>query len=258
MIDLRNALQKTQSPFQQLPESRLKQKIRILLWRYGSAGIIHRKIHLLRRPLLITPGDNVILVGCSGNQTLREVSELVDSTGSVLIIEPDSDRRRKLNPDEVNAKVQIDSRAAWSSAERLHFGKQGGDAPSGRVLDSESNHVWKSDDYDKANPIEAAPLSTIADEYDFNPDYIELATNGTEPEVLTGATSLLSSAEVKICIKAHGLAAPHTLDRSHLSLEKLGEIGYEYVFSPIRPLPSKIWGAHPDGDIFAYHQDMDT
>lgn len=236
-----------------MAESPVKQKIRGILWRYFGSGIWRRDFHLPRMDLILSPGDDVVLVGCQRPSRITEIKRNIGDEGEILVFEIDPDNYERLVKSTPSLNnVTFDNRGVWFERGDRQLGLRNSLSTGYRVLDEGAGHQWDASDYDDTRQVEVETLDILLDEYGFVPDYIEILVNGTEPEVLQGARRTLEKDNLKLLLKTYGLGGSTVPNRVDELVTILEQYDFNYIFAPIRSRFRDIEPYDPDGDIFAW------
>lgn len=233
--------------FQYLPEE-TRERSRPIIWRRFGAPTSRLNFSIPRKPLLIDRSDEILQVGAVNHFIIDHYRTLVGRGGSIKIIEPDKRNYEKLaDYSEPFSNVSVHRLAIAPENGTVEFFTNSEDPSSGRVADDPDEHVTT---YDDAQTVEALSLDEICIEYSYNPDYIEVMTNGTERMIIESGQNLLSETSPKLLIKAYGAGTEEDSDLNKLK-NILWGCGFKVVSAPVRENPKRYW---PDGDIFAYKQ----
>jgi len=172
-------------PLHYIPSSNARNWLRARLW--AAFGAPRRLVpcRLPRRPLVFEPGDTAVIVGAVNPPLIHATVQHVTDRGRVLVFEPAAEARAAIKPAvDTYPNVTVDSRGVWPEDGTVELSSRPDYPGGGRVLDPSIEAELPSLPDPETLTIEVAPLDALLEEYDAQPDVIEVMTNGTEFDVL--------------------------------------------------------------------------
>lgn len=235
-------------PFSFLPNGRTKDKLRAFLFSYFSTPYLTDWLKLPRQELLIEKGDAVVMIGTSSASRVHLLADLVGPSGEVYIFEPSSINYLKVKRAAMEYDfIVVDDRGAWNEQGEKRMALSSLTNGGHRVTEEATE--LPHDMYNEEQVIQVDTLDNLLGEYSVSPDYLEVATAGTELQVLQGATETLSN-EMRLFVKSWGVAAHDIQDSKHDIESMLTRKGFNITTSRIREKQGTT--GIPDGDIFAW------
>ncbi|MFB6264021.1 MAG: FkbM family methyltransferase [Bradymonadaceae bacterium] len=238
------------NPLELVPEP-LRNRIR--------AGLVYARDRATRI-LIIERGDNVVICGTPQTMTLARASRTVGPEGNVLIAEPAPDNFQRLEESRRQLKfdnVQLVQCACWHSSSEvtLQLAERAGDNKVDVSGIKHDNDMIET--YDESVTVPAERPDRLAEEAGFSEvNYLEIAVNGAELEVLEGCDGIFeSSPSIRTYIKGHALDEETGEAINRAIADKLREVGLNAVVT--RGGREEAEGDDPDwetraGDVFGY------
>jgi FkbM family methyltransferase len=210
--------------------------------------------------LVIAEGDTAVMVGSPNPKRVHKFANLTGPDGSVLFIEPEPNNFNSLKDAGSNYDhVAIDRVGAWSESDKKELLLGDASNPGDHkipVKNIEHDNDYRPENYNESIEIQVAPLDNILKENNITPDFIEIAVNGAELEILKGATNTISSAKPMLFVKGH----PRNKDTEEPINKQIAEFlrkqGYKTIIGASKMQTvgeTKDWDER-SGDVFAWSE----
>lgn len=147
--------------------------------------------------LLIDKGDSAIMVGSPNPEQIHRFASLTGERGTVLFIEPHPDNAASLRTAASEYdNVTVIEKGVWSSKGTQELMLAHPNHPGDNKIpvdDIQHDNDYREENYNESIEIDVDTLDNIVGENDLQPDYIEIAVNGAELEVLHGLSNTLET-----------------------------------------------------------------
>lgn len=194
-------------------------------WYYGR-GRENANMALFAR--LVRMGDTVLEVGGHIGFITQYFSKLVGSDGKVIVFEPGTNNARYIEENiRPLANTTLVRAAASSKCGRATFFEDNVTGQNNSLLadfkGAESTAKWQGEKLERApHEVEVVTIDSYASENGLVPDFLKIDAEGSELEILKGATNVLS----------HARALMVEISRSQESvIALLGEAGFRRVIN---------------------------
>lgn len=187
------------------------------------------------RALFLDPGDTAVHIGTPNPWRARGLAELVGNDGKVVIFEPEENNYNQLlDVQSEYSNVNVDNRGVWSEETTQTLAVAEEDRPGDHKIPVdgiEHDNDYIDNAYVTETEVEVAPLDSLIDEYNIEPNYVEAGVNGAELEVLDGADRILSEFAPKVWLKGHARETDTKKPLNQRMKIRLETYGYNVVIT---------------------------
>lgn len=215
--------------------------------------------HNIPREFMINLGDNIVQVGTPQTETLERICRCIGKKGNAIIIEPDKKNISRLKSKLVeigNPNVTLVEKAAWNETgerEMLFSKKWAGNhrlVNKKITIDNDEIEIQETGGFEKRivqidtveNIVKANGMKHI--------DYIEIAVNGAEYEVLEGVNKMIPFTK-RLFVKGHAREVDSGQPIYHKIQQYLLDKSYIVNITKTSKSPSSEWGLR-EGDVYAW------
>lgn len=212
--------------FHYFPEGTVKNTIRRRAIRRAPA---------FRREGFINKGDDVVIVGTDKPETVHRAASAVKQTGKVIVFEADDrNYERIIDASDEYPHVEIRKQGVWSDRGTVEF-KIAPDSNSDDnkivVEEVEHDNDYRENAYIDTVTLSVDSLDNLLTDEGIQPDYIEIAVNGAELEVLRGASDVLERSKPRLWVKGHARQVDTKEPLNKTIVEFLEQKSYNTVIS---------------------------
>jgi FkbM family methyltransferase len=231
-----------------IPEGNLRN--RLISFIFNRKGFVPKE-------LMANKGDFVVQVGTPHTITISKLSKSVGKKGKVILIEPEENNVRKIEEYvKTNAlnNVIIVPKAAWSKKGQLKL------TVSTNASDHKINHdeiihdndFREDEKYISSQIVEVDTVDNIMQSVGLNRiDFIEIAVNGAELEVLQGMEEMIKNVN-RLFVKGHARFKKDNRPINKTIASFLRERGFNTIITkPTKSVAEDKWGKR-EGDVYAW------
>lgn len=208
--------------------------------------------------LLIDEGDSAIMVGSPNPEQVHRFASLTGAEGTVLFIEPHPDNAASLRTASSEYDyVTVIEKGVWSSKGTQELMLAHPNHPGDNkipVNGIQHDNDYRKENYNESIEIDVDTLDNIVEENHIQPDFIEIAVNGAELEVLRGLTNTLEAYLPRLFVKGHPREEGTGKPINTRIVDLLHEHGYQAVIgAATEPTvgDSEEW-TRRDGDVYGW------
>ncbi len=208
------------------------------------------------KELMINPGDVVLQVGCPTERTVSRLASVLGENGRLIIIEPYPATAqglqafvgecRKVNWPEISILNQ--AAGAEASFQELLVSKSMADHRlEGQSIAHDNDYLG----YVGSQVVEVVTLDDVAANASLDSlDYVEIAVNGAEVDVLAGGRETLRRTQ-RIFVKAHARQRDSGEPIRAEIVEILADLGFRTTETRSSRAVDPGWGAR-QGDVYGW------
>ncbi len=210
------------------------------------------------RELLVRPGNCVVQVGTPSTSTMHRLVKSVGQRGRVYVIEPAQNNVERLSEyrDEHRLRnVEIIPKAAWDKPGTHRFLVSARDddhrLENEAILhDNDLREAREHGGYQETTVEVDTVENMLAGEAINTIDYIEIAVNGAEQNVLDGMGELLDKTRC-VFVKGHPRDRETGEPACYRLTNYLASRGFETAITKPSRAVDATWG-HREGDVYAW------